>query len=210
MVPKRVIGLDLSISCTGVAGNGWSAIIPTPEYKKKKKADPLQEERNRIDNHHARVEIIVATIADYIRHADMVVMESLAFASHDMGRQNAGLAWIIRHQLHRAGIPYALVPPPNLKSYATGNGAADKAAVCAAVEGWFPGCLDVYAVGQKDNAADAIVLAAMAYDYLGEPLPGVRPGVPAKTSRRKAVDPLAGCHWPLLASDEFPALAVAA
>lgn len=202
MAPKRVIGLDLSISCTGVAGNGWSLIIPTAGYTKKKKKDPLQEERNRIDNHHARLDRIITEIVDHVRYADMVIMESLAFESHDMGRQNAGLAWIVRHTLHRKGIPYALVPPSNLKSYATGNGSASKEMVMAAVEGWFPGCLDAYAKEEKDNAADAIVLVAMAYDYLGEPIAGVKPGIPAKTSRRKVIDPLAGCHWPLLASDE--------
>lgn len=200
---KKVIGLDLSIACTGVAGRGWVVTIPTKAYTKKKGRDPLQEERNRIDNHHARVEHVVSTLREYIYGADLVVMEGLSFDSYDTDRQNAGLAWIVRHRLHALDIPYALVPPSNLKRYAIGKGGGkdangikiDKSHVIAAVASWFPG------LTEDNNAADAMVLAAMGCDQIGEPMPEVTPG------KRAA---LAGCHWPLLASDEETNLALAA
>lgn len=196
MVPKKVIGLDLSITCTGVAGDGWAEIIPTPGYVKKKKSDPIQEERNRLANHHERLTTILNLIGDYTRNADLVVMEGLAFDSKDFDRQNAGLAWMVRHHLHRAGIAYALVPPPNLKMYATGNGAASKDDVVRAVRLWFPelGTLD-------NNAADAAVLAAMGRDHLELPLGTVTP--------QRRIQAMGGATWPLLVSDGA-VLAVAA
>lgn len=191
----KVIGLDLSVSCTGVAGNGWATIIPTPAYTKKKNQDPVQEECKRLANHHDRIYKIMTTLVDqYFFEIDLVVMEGLAFDSKDFDRQNAGLAWIVRHHLHRTGIPYALVPPSNVKMYATGSGAADKRQVLQAVESWFPGLTANFPKRQKDNAADAMVLAAMGYDRLCHPLESVKP-----LRRQEA---LGKGFWPLLPSDE--------
>lgn len=193
----RILGLDLSISCTGVAGNGWATTIPTKPYSKRKASDPAVEEQRRLDRHHERLAHILNTLTDqYLTGVDLVVMEGLAFNSHDVDRQNAGLAWIIRHHLHRLRIPYALVPPACLKTYATGKGGgkdADKTAVLAAVDTWFPG------LTADDNAADATVLAAMGYEHLGCPI------VTVPDRNRSA---LTKCFWPELPADDHANLPV--
>lgn len=197
---KKVLGLDLSISCTGVAGAGWVDVIPTPAYTKRtgKTADPIQEERNRVANQHKRLDLIMEALSDHLTAVDLVVIEDMAYEARDLFRQNAGLAWLVRHRLVAKGIPYALVPATNLKLYATGKGSwgaggNGKHRVMEAVESWYPGLLEEVNANQRDNAADAAVLAAMGYAYIGTPV--VEVGERNLTALEK-------CFWPELISDE--------
>lgn len=163
----KIIGVDPSLTCTGVAGNGWADTIPTGKQRG-------------MD----RVDYIYRHLLDYTRSADLVVLEGLAYNGHDTKRQLAGLNWLIRYQLWRGGIAYAVVPPSNLKTYATGVGGgrfAGKSEVTAAVRAWFP-----WFAGDH-NAADAAVLCAMGHDRIGRPLVQV----PAR--HRSG---LVGCEWP--------------
>lgn len=182
-----VIGLDLSIACTGVAGQGWTDIIPTKGYVKKKKGNIVQEERNRLARHHERIAHILSTILDFTRFADLVVMEGLAFNGYDMSKQSAGLAWIVRHSLYRISVPYALVPATSLKMYATGNGAATKYDVTTTVETWYPGITADHPENLRNNAADAAVLAAMGRQWMG---------LPAGHTRPVHSEAMGGCAWP--------------
>jgi hypothetical protein len=66
------------------------------------------------------------------------------------------------------GIPYALVAPAQVKQFATGNGGADKFAMVEAARqrfgdlaGWRP---------LSPDEADALWLAAMGAQWLGEPV----------------------------------------
>lgn len=203
---RKVLGLDLSISCTGVAGtltgtggSGWAGIIPTTPYRKRKTGEPIQEERNRVAQLHVRISHIAATLKDcYLQGVDLVVMEGLAFDSNDTGRQSAGLAWIVRHQLASLGIPYALVPPTTLKRYATGSGGATKGEIIATVTRWIPGILDDVPVGLRDNAADATVLALMGQHYLDQ-------HVTISSDLRIAA--LGKCYWPELPAERSPLMA---
>lgn len=159
----KIIGLDLSLTSTGVAGDGWTdTIVPGSRRG------------------HERLQFIRDAIGDYTRMTDFVVIEGLGFG-HDRDRANAGLSWIVRHDLWRRDLGYGLVPPSNRMKYATGKGQADKDAVLLAVARrfeWFDG---------GNDEADALVLAAMGYDRAGAPL------VVMPEAHRKA---LAGCKWP--------------
>lgn len=159
----KIIGLDLSLTNTGVAGNGWTESIPTGTRRG-----------------HERLQFIREAVADYTRMADFVVIEGLGFG-HDTDRAGAGLSWIIRHDLWRRDVGYGLVPPSNRMMYATGKGQADKDKVLLAMARlfeWFAG---------GNDEADALVLAAMGYDWAGAPLAKV-----PETHRRA----LKGCKWP--------------
>jgi Holliday junction resolvasome RuvABC endonuclease subunit len=171
----KVIGLDLSLSGTGIAGNGWADTITFPARKKRD---------DRTDYAHRRLHHIRTSLFDYLDHTDFAVLEGLSYDSYDTNRQNAGLSWIVRHDLWRRRIPYALVPPSNLKQYATGSGGADKGQVTSAVRAWFPG------FDGDDNAADATVLYVMGRDWLG---------IPAVTMPDMQRAAMAGCDWPELA-----------
>lgn len=163
-----VIGLDLSLTCTGVAGAGWSDIIRT-----KKRGDD-------------RLSYLVTMIGEYIRAADLVVMEGPSFG-HSGPRAHedlAGLRVLVRQYCYRHRIPYGVVPPSCLKLYATGKGNADKGTVRTGVAERFGHHTE--GVGRYDQA-DAYTALAMGLHHLGYPLAPV-------PEKETAV--LAKCAWP--------------
>jgi crossover junction endodeoxyribonuclease RuvC len=147
----KVLGLDLSLSGTGVAGANWTATIKPPAK--------LRDV--------ARLDWILSAILDRAADVDLVVVEGPAYsrqASQQGHHERAGLWWVTIRALWRRGVPYAVVTPGGLKRYATGKGTASKDEVLVAVTrrfDWFAG---------DNNAADALVLAAMGADHLGTPL----------------------------------------
>lgn len=163
-----VIGLDLSLTSTGIAGDGWTANVRT-----KTRGD-------------ARIRILQIEIADYIKAADLVVMEGPSFGH--IGPRNpedlSGLRVIVRQYCYRHHIPYAVMPPSCLKVYATGNGRASKDGVRAAIANRYGQTTEGPA---KDDEADAYVAMAAGYDWLGQPLKAV------PESHRRG---LTGCKWP--------------
>jgi Holliday junction resolvasome RuvABC endonuclease subunit len=168
--PPRVIGLDLSLTGTGVASNlGWADVI-TPGAR-----------RGHPRLHHLRAEIV-----DRCKNATLVVVEGPAYgAKGDAYHQLAGLWWLITHALWDRDTPTAIVPPANLKRYATGRGVAGKDDIMREVSRRFPW------FGGGNNAADALVLAAMGAEHLGHPM------VAMPQAHRAA---LAGVVWPEMAT----------
>lgn len=164
-----VIGLDLSLTSTGVASHGWVAHI-----------------RPRTLRGDARLCSLENEITSYIRSADMVVMEGPSYGHGAMAghEELAGLRVIVRRYAFRHGIPYAVIPPSTLKLYATGRGNAKKGEVRSAVA-------ELYGIHTEGPArydeADAYAAVAAAYDWLGYPLATV-------PDRQRAA--LAGCAWP--------------
>ena len=175
-----VIALDVAIGTTGIAGEGWTDHIHA-------NAATL----------HGRFQQQLDGITSFIRNADRVVMEGAAFSrSHLQGMdQLSAMRWMVRHELWKRGIPYAIVPPDNRTIYATGKArwkdddgkkltpTQVKGMVRAAVTARYG--VEIEGRWRYDEA-DAYVLLAMAYDHLGCPLAEVPP-----THSRA----LAGCDW---------------
>ncbi|MGQ4351954.1 hypothetical protein [Streptomyces drozdowiczii] len=163
-----VIGLDLSLTCTGVAGPGWSAVIRT---------------KTRGDH---RLAYLVAEIASYIKAADMVVMEGPSYGHGAMAghEELAGLRVLVRMYCHRHRIPYGVVPPSSLKMFATGRGNATKGEVRSGVADRYGHHTE--GVGRYDQA-DAYTAMAMGLHHLGYPLADVP---------ERALRALDGCAWP--------------
>ncbi|MFI8104739.1 hypothetical protein [Streptomyces sp. NPDC086023] len=163
-----VIGLDLSLTSTGVAGQGWTDRIRT-----KSRGD-------------ARLAYLEDAVVSFIRSAELVVMEGPSFGH--AGPRNpedlAGLRVLVRRYCYRHHIPYAVIPPSSLKLYVAGRGNATKGEVRSAVA-------DRYGVHTEGSArydqADAYAALAAAYDWLGQPL------APVPERNRAA---LAKCAWP--------------
>lgn len=166
----RVIGLDLSLTCTGVAGEGWTDIIR-----------PKSGLRG-----HPRLAFIVERVVEHIGGAQLVVIEGPSFGGGVAHRHEdlAGLRVMVRHACWRRGIPYALVPPSCRALYATGKGSGSKGAVRDAVRERYG--VDCDGVGRYDQA-DAYALCAMGLHHLGWPL-AVLPD-----NNRRGLD---GCQWP--------------
>ncbi len=177
----RVVGLDLSLTSTGVAFG--VARAEALRYK---------------GRGHGRLAWLRAEIRQRTNGADLVVVEGAAFASGAQAGHHelAGLWWMVTHDLWRRGIPYAIVPPHSRTIYAMGraNPAQEhprekrakiaKGMVRDAVRRVYG--LECEGAGRYDES-DAAVLAAMGLDWLGWAAAGV------PDTHRRALD---GVAWP--------------
>ncbi len=162
-----VVGLDLSLTGTGIAT--WKA------------ADVIRSR----DTGHTRLAVLLSHVGARCHGADLVVVEGPAFGAKGSAyHQLAGLWWLVAHQLFTQSVPYAVVSPAAVKQYATSKGNAGKDMVLANVVRRFSD-VDV----NDNNAADALVLAAMGYDHLGCPM------LDMPQSHRAALDKV---EWPEL------------
>jgi Holliday junction resolvasome RuvABC endonuclease subunit len=185
MTAPTVHGLDLSLTCPGIAG-----ITPNGQPW----ADSLRTEPLR--GHH-RIQRIMNWLRDF--QADLWVIEGLAFDAHDTDRGNAGLNWMVRHWLWLADQPYALIPATTLKAYACGKGTASKEDMLLAADRQFP-----TAAVANNNEADAMWLAHAGAEHLGRPT--VRLPAPQRAVLDKMTKPGKGkparpvIIWPDLAA----------
>lgn len=174
----RIIGLDLSLSATGIAeiqfgeARTWHLKVAGAG--------------------HERMATLLDRIWLAVAGADVVAVEGPSYGSGTNGRQSghherAGLWWLVTHTLlRRQAIPFAVVAPASLKRWGTGKGNASKDAVLIAAIRRFPG-VDV----TDNNEADALFLAAAAADWYGCPL------VTMPTVQRAALEAV---EWPLIAA----------
>jgi crossover junction endodeoxyribonuclease RuvC len=186
-----VIGLDLSLTAPGLCI--WDNKAVTLHTDAKTGDRRFCEIRDWIDYYLSRTPIMFAMIE---------AVPPYDFASSGLERVHG----VAREILARHGVPFAYVNVTALKSFATGDGRADKADVMAAVEaesGWRP---------DDDNCADAWMLRRMGLtvrygrsvwdDQWVQPLSSVewpiRPGVEnwvepyGATSTRKLVRKMCG------------------
>jgi Holliday junction resolvasome RuvABC endonuclease subunit len=153
----KVVGLDLSLTGTGIA---WIADNPMRAATYVYRTYP--GDRSVTGRCH-RIVGITDVIVPLCNGADMVALEGPSYHSNGgMAHERAGLWWAIVARLLAMGLPVASVPPTVRMLWATGHGRADKAQVYAAVASTFRGVALT-----DDNASDALVLAAMAGQRLG-------------------------------------------
>lgn len=173
MSAYRVIGLDLSLTSTGLSdGRQHTVVQTTPD-------DRLER---RVDRIVACARRFAVGTADWPQEADLAVIEAGAFS---LGAQSAvaehlsALRIMVRHAMWQLGVPFAMVPPTTLKLYTAGHGKASKAQMVRAVAERHQ--LDLSHVMVKDgryDMADAFALAAMGYAWAGRPLVTVGPPPP--------------------------------
>ena len=161
-----VVGLDLSLTSSGVAIIGWPGPAMATPYAHVSRVRSKGTRGDTLQDRHARLRMLAQAIIDEARGAALVVVEQPAFSAvggshHD----RSGLWWLVVGRLLSREIPVVEVTPGQLKKYATGSGVAGKDAVLAAVVRRYP-CVDV---GNNDEA-DALVLAAIGARRLGFPL----------------------------------------
>ena len=101
-----VIGLDIALTNSGVAGPDWTDHIRTGTLR----GEP-------------RLDTILERAASFYRHADLAIIEGPSYGSAMQGGHDelAAARWIIRHDLWRRGIPTAVVPPASRTIYAVGT-----------------------------------------------------------------------------------------
>ena len=100
-----VIGLDAATIVTGVAGVGWTDYVHAPAK-----------------NLHERFNQQLEGCATFYRNADYVIIEGPAYSKNNTGADAlAALRWMVRHDLWKRGIPYAVINPQSRNEYATGK-----------------------------------------------------------------------------------------
>lgn len=163
MTAPRVVGVDLSLTGTGLALEGTLATIRTDA------AAPMERRL---------LAIREAVLASCFEGADLVVIED--FVTRSPAASTLGMVHgIVRVALVEAGIPFVLVAPATLKKYVTGKGNAKKDDM--RMETYKRFGRDI----ADDNQVDAFGLRAMALDALGHPL------VPMPTAQRDCLEKVA-------------------
>lgn len=158
----RVLGLDLSLTSSGVAmPDGTLTTIRT----------------TRSDGDR-RLVVIADEIAQTLSGVDLAVVEDLPTHAHGAGITGM-VHGAVRTELIRAGVPYLLVPAATLKVFATGKGNATKPDMRMAL-------YQRMEIDERDdNCVDAWWLRALGHDLTGHPL------FPLPKTHRRALDKLA-------------------
>jgi Holliday junction resolvasome RuvABC endonuclease subunit len=146
----KFMGLDLSLTSTGVSVNGETFSI----RPKTRGVERLIEISDKIVTLAINVQPVAAIIEGYS-------FGSKFSRAHSLGE----LGGVVKSDLHRAGFIAIEVPPKCRAKFATGNGNANKAGVLASLKHQFP--TRFYDV-RSDDECDAWVLEQMAYAKLNE------------------------------------------
>jgi len=163
-----VVGLDLSLTSTGIAvypqgkPAPWVGTIGSAG----KKGDPWATRYRRLDN-------LAGRIIDAVPENALVVMEAPSYGSVTGSQHDrSGLWWMVYDLL--AGTTRTVLPvePTVRAKYATGKGNASKDAVLAAAVRRYP---DIAIDG--NDTADAVVLMAIGRRLLGAPIDDPMPKV---------------------------------
>lgn len=157
----RIVGLDLSLTATGVAILAADQARAMTIRSKGKADDGLLSRALRL--HNLSLDILHVALT-----ADVVIIEQPAYGQTGGSHHDrSGLWWLVMDGLTTDvdGERFAEATPQAVKMYATGKGNASKSEVLAAVIKRYPAA-DV----ANDNEADALVLAAIGARLAGKPI----------------------------------------
>ena len=119
----KILGLDLSLTGTGVAVIEGGKLV-TSDLIKSKPSGPRPKDEAR------RIQGIVDKISEHIDtySPDLVVIEGIAFMAKNTTAlaQLAGLNYLVRALLLNRGIDFIIVAPSTLKKFITGKGNSQK------------------------------------------------------------------------------------
>lgn len=148
-----VVGLDLSLTSTGVARlDTRGTELFTAALKPGERRD------------WARRDWLLDAIDGHLDVCSLVVVEGIAYGSRfGKPHERAGLWWLVADQVRKRGVELAAAAPKSVKKYATDSGDATKAQMVAAARRSFP-LFD----GGNDEA-DALWLAEMGAHRLNRP-----------------------------------------
>jgi crossover junction endodeoxyribonuclease RuvC len=152
----RVVGLDLSLTGTGVAIFDEGGIRTGLITSKGKKVDTLAQRA-------ARLTTLFEQITNLIPERALVVIEAPTPGSNGHQHDRSGLWWMVVSYLRPFNVVVEIAPG-TVKKFATGNGAAGKDAMLAAAIRRYPS-----AEVNDNNVADAVHLMAMGARHLGHP-----------------------------------------
>jgi crossover junction endodeoxyribonuclease RuvC len=161
---QTVVGIDPSLTCTGVAvvtaeSHPWTSSVVKVTSTGKKDDDWYRRSQ--------RLDYLKFSVVEYVPFKSLVVMESPSYgAIGGSAHDRSGLWWMIFNWLRFERECLVLpVSSAQRQKYATGKGNADKDTVLAAAIKRYPD-IDI----TNNNTADAVIFAAIGCRLLGEPL----------------------------------------
>lgn len=193
-----IVGLDLSLSATGLAWRGYNGEVQVTTVRTSRQEHPAGW------GPALRYRRIVVEVLRHVRHDTLVVkeqrLENLDTPSNSM-LDLAGLHAVVEYALAAAFVPFVDVNLQVLKAYAVKGHASKDEMVAAARDQlcgrpvvWRPSPTAEPLYSQlphvfNDNEADALWLLAMACQKYGRPLH--RPPV----HRAARIDKIQWPHW---------------
>ncbi|UQN30485.1 hypothetical protein [Brachybacterium kimchii] len=158
-----VAGIDLSLSCTGLALVRSPERVETNTVTSKPPPPGTETLRSRFE----RMEKIADGVLAVAGGADIVGIEAPAYGMRNAGKvhDRSGLWWHIVALLEREGVPVVEVSPPSRMMYATGKGNAGKDLVLVTAASTYK-----QAEITGNDVADAVVIAAMVSRLVGQPI----------------------------------------
>lgn len=114
----NIMGLDLSLTSTGVAVNGTTSIIMTPTKGVE------------------RLVLISSKLREIVNEnrVNLVILEGYSFASRHSHAHSIGeLGGVVKVMLWRESVPFVEVPPTSRAKFATGKGNASKDEVISSI-----------------------------------------------------------------------------
>jgi Holliday junction resolvasome RuvABC endonuclease subunit len=145
----RIMGLDLSMSATGVAFPDGSTAVIKPSGEGDARLLSIEQWMDK---------------ALDVARPDLAVIEQFGAFQGAAARAIPMVHAVVRLRLMHAGVPYVLLTPQALKTLATGRHTADKAAMTLAA---------FKRAGREftdDNECDAFWLRAAGHAAYGEPV----------------------------------------
>lgn len=184
--PTAVVGLDLSLTRTGMAAARDGKLAEVADAKSSAIKDETAEETAH------RIATLGDQIIEWVLGDDceLAVIEGPSMNSKfGKPHERGGLWWRVASGLNAAGVRLAVVPPKTRAKYGTGNGNADKDEVLThVVQRYQDACHK--RIGRNHDIADAIIMCAMGSRYLGLPLPEEE-GIPEKN-----LEAMLTAKWP--------------
>lgn len=159
----RVVGIDLSLSATGLAAIDDTVGIVTVENT----VLQSKPDDGTISGRHKRLEGISSGVVAWTSGATLAVIEGPSYSSAGRGTwDRAGLWWWVVSILNLTQVPLIEVPPKTRAKWATNSGNAGKAGVAVAVGRMWPE-VDL----KDDNDSDALALATIGAQVVGIDVP---------------------------------------
>lgn len=168
----NVVGLDLSLTATGIA------VIPFPGFPEDRGTetrisavsvgargssdDTVADTATRIRRLAVNIVETIADLAPAVTHVGIESVPPSARNAPGRHSERCGLYWTVVVELVGRGIPVSTCAPKSLKKFATGNGNASKRLMLTTARAMFPDTPI-----RDDNQADAVFLALGVAQRLG-------------------------------------------
>lgn len=164
----KVAAFDLSLTRPAACVDGHLGVLETKKLRGHERLDAILDW------------VYLHTHDDGRLDVDLVAIEGYAYARANQAHQIGELGGVVRHSLWDLGIPYFVVPPASVKTYATGKGNAGKDDVLTAAirRGG-----ELFS-GSTNDEADAWWVWALTMDLAGEPV------ITVPQTHRRALDKL--------------------